>query len=93
MHVGFEWDPRKNRSNLRKHGIDFRDAILAFDTPYLEGPDDRHDYGEERMIVYGRMGPHVIALVYVWRRGRRRVITARKATTAETRKYLEAIYE
>jgi len=23
----FEWDESKNRANIRKHGIDFRDAV------------------------------------------------------------------
>jgi Uncharacterized protein conserved in bacteria len=39
--VDFEWDPEKNRANLRKHGIDFEDAREVFEGAYLEGPDER----------------------------------------------------
>ena len=53
MAVGFEWDPRKNRANIHKHGIDFEDAIEVFEGACLEGPDERFDYGERRMIAYG----------------------------------------
>jgi len=90
--VDFEWDPRKNRGNIRKHGIDFQDAVAVFEGPYLEGMDDRFDYGEERMIAFGRMGPYVVAVVYVLRGERRRILSARKATKAEARAYLEGVY-
>ena len=30
MHV---WDEAKRKSNLRKHGLDFRDASLVYDNP------------------------------------------------------------
>jgi uncharacterized protein len=90
--VDFEWDPRKNRANIRKHGVDFRNAIQAFEKPYLEGADERFDYGEERMTAYGQMRLHVVAVVFVMRAGRRRIVSARKATKAETKAYLEAIY-
>ena len=29
--MGIEWDPVKARSNLRKHGIDFADAVSALE--------------------------------------------------------------
>ena len=90
--VAFEWDPRKNRANIRKHGIDFQDAIRVFDSAYLEGPDNRFDYGEERTITYGQMGTHIVAVVVVLRGGRRRIVSARKATKAEAKAYLEAVY-
>jgi uncharacterized protein len=28
--VDYEWDPRKAATNLRKHGIDFADAVAIF---------------------------------------------------------------
>ncbi len=27
----FEWDENKNRSNIKKHGYDFRDVVRVFD--------------------------------------------------------------
>jgi len=31
----FVWDDRKNRENIRKHGIDFRDVTDLFSHPRL----------------------------------------------------------
>lgn len=45
----FEWDEHKNRANIRKHGIDFRDAAYAFADPRaLNIPGDEHSEEEER---------------------------------------------
>ena len=90
--MAFEWDPKKNGFNLFKHGIDFQDAAEVFDRPYLERVDDRFDYGEQRLIAFGEMGPHVIAVVYVWRGERRRLVSARRATRAERKAFFEVIH-
>ncbi len=44
----FAWDPRKNRSNVRRHGITFQDAARIFEGATVERIDDRFDYGEAR---------------------------------------------
>ena len=51
----FEWDPRKAAENLRKHDVDFADAIIALEDENaltLEDPD----YNEQRFKTLG-MGP------------------------------------
>jgi uncharacterized DUF497 family protein len=63
-----------------------------FDRPYLESPDDRRDYGEERLIVTGEIHNCVIAVVYTRRGRRRRILSARKATAREQEAYYQAIY-
>ena len=88
----FEWDAKKNARNRRQHGIDFEDAVGIFDGPVLEGPDDRRDYAEERTIAYGEVNQHVIAVVYTWRAGSRRIISARKGTRNEREGYYRALY-
>jgi uncharacterized DUF497 family protein len=40
--VDFEWDPAKARENLRKHRIDFADAVGVFDDPMAFARDDPH---------------------------------------------------
>ena len=41
------WDPAKNRSNQRKHGISFHDAEAVFQDPdRIDDYDDR-EYDEE----------------------------------------------
>lgn len=43
-YVRFEWDEIKNQINIRKHGIDLRDALDMFDHPVLTAIDEREDY-------------------------------------------------
>ena len=44
MMIRFAWDKAKNAANIRKHGIDFADAIDVFTHPVLSLLDDREDY-------------------------------------------------
>jgi hypothetical protein len=47
--VQYEWDNGKAAENLRKHGVDFSDAVAALEDPNrVEEIDDRFVYGEER---------------------------------------------
>jgi uncharacterized DUF497 family protein len=43
----FEWDEARKR-NIRKHGIDFADAVDVFNRPMLTLLDERDEYGEDR---------------------------------------------
>jgi uncharacterized DUF497 family protein len=83
----FEWDPAKNRVNLRAHGIDFADAIDVFSGPTWERVDDRRDYAEERWVAVGLLRGLEITVVYTDRRTARGVvrtiISARRATPDE----------
>ena len=55
--VQYEWDNGKAAENLRKHGVDFADAVAALeDLNRLEEIDAQFVYGEERMQV-GVMAP------------------------------------
>jgi len=52
--VRYEWDNGKAAENLRKHGVDFADAIAALeDANRLEEIDTRFEYGEERVQGIG----------------------------------------
>ena len=84
----FEWDEVKNRSNIRKHGIDFTDAVDIFNHPLLTAADCREDFGEDRWIALGWMKLTVAVVVYVERSGDTiRIISARKATRPEVKRY------
>jgi uncharacterized DUF497 family protein len=82
--VGYEWDEAKNRSNVRKHGVDFADAVLALeDEDALTVRDDDTDE-EERFVTIGADGlGRLIVVAYTWREENIRVISARKATRRE----------
>lgn len=85
------WDEGKRADNLAKHGLDFADvAKFDFSTALL-GVDDREDYGECREIAIGWCGLRLCFLVFV-RRGEEeiRVISFRKATKREVRRYAGA---
>lgn len=85
------WDEAKRASNLTKHGLDFAEVVqFDFDTA-LHDFDDREDYGEFREIAIGWCGPRLCFLVFV-RRGADeiRVISFRKATKPEVRRYAES---
>ena len=85
------WDEAKRASNRAKHRLDFADVIrFDFDTA-LHDYDDREDYGEVREIAIGWCGTQLCFLVFV-RRGddEIRVISFRKATRPEMRRYAES---
>ena len=85
----FEWDYEKNEENKKKHHISFETAIRVFHDYYrIEIHDDRFDYGEDRYVVIG-MVEQVLSVVYTERGEYTRIISARKATQAERRKYNE----
>jgi len=83
----FIWDRRKNEANIKKHELDFADAYMVFETPMLAGLDDREEYGEDRWIGLGLMGSRVVVIVFTELEDTIRVISFRKATTDESKKY------
>ncbi|CAE6769767.1 hypothetical protein R69888_03801 [Paraburkholderia haematera] len=91
--VRFEWDEVKNQINIHKHGIDFRDAVDVFDHPVLTAIDQREDYGEDRWVALGWMAAIVGVVVYVERSADViRIISARKATRHEVKRYKYSVW-
>ena len=85
-----EYDERKNRQNLAKHGVDFETAEIVFDDPYaLTQRDEIHDQ-EGRFITLGEIAPGVVLFVvhtaFAARDGEEviRLISARAATISRT---------
>lgn len=81
----FDWDERKNRSNLLKHRVSFDVAALVFDDPHAVSVLDRIAGGEERWQSLGSAGGMVLLLVaHTFREGDGeeyiRIVSARKAT-------------
>ncbi len=83
----FDWNPAKNRANIRRHDIDFADAVAVFAGPTWERVDDRRDYGEERWVAVGVLQGIEITVVYTDQRTEddvvRWIISARRATRDE----------
>jgi uncharacterized protein len=90
--VNFEWDEKKNRLNLRKHGFDFSDAWEVFEGPMRINLDRRIDYGEDRWIGIGLLGNRIVAVTFTNLGVQtRRIISLRKATKHERKKFEEEI--
>ena len=86
----FEWDENKAAANLTKHGIPFEYATRVFLDPYRLEEEDLIEYGEEvRHRAIGMVDDHVLLVVYTKRFSRFRIISARRATRHERRKYHE----
>ncbi|HEV2423768.1 MAG TPA: BrnT family toxin [Terriglobia bacterium] len=85
MGYRFEWDPKKAQSNLRKHGVAFEEASTVFGDPLsLLMPDPDHSLDEERYLVLRHSGRRrLLAVAFVERFPRTRLISARQATPRE----------
>lgn len=54
----FEWDGAKAIFNLRKHGVDFDEAMGVFLDPLaMTRYDDEHSESETRWVTLGRSQP------------------------------------
>ncbi|MGA9055448.1 MAG: BrnT family toxin [Terriglobia bacterium] len=91
----FEWDPAKARTNQRKHGISFEDAMHVFDDPHaLFEPDRGDEFGELRWHAVGLIEDVAVVLVAHTIREEGgdeivRMISARQATRQERKRYEE----
>ncbi len=84
----FEWNERKNKANIDKHGFDFSDAYRIFDLPMAVELDQRDDYGEDRWIGAGLLDGRVVVVIYTEPDGQTvRIISLRKALSYERRNY------
>ena len=83
----FEWDPRKDAANQRKHGISFEEARSIFaDEHALLVDDPDHSAAEDRFILLGLSARfRVLVVVHAYRAGDDviRIISARRATRPE----------
>jgi uncharacterized DUF497 family protein len=87
--VKFTWDPKKARSNLRKHGVAFEEATTCFDDPngcYFR--NDAPSY-EDRLILIAISNNERLLFVVHAEVGRHaiRIVSARKASPAQRRIY------
>ncbi len=87
-----EWDGRKNRGNIRKHGFDFIDAWEVFHNPLIPRLDTREEYGEARWEAIGMLRGRVVVLVFTEPRPDTiRIISLRKANKDERKAHEEAL--
>jgi hypothetical protein len=89
--MDFEWDEKKRKANIKKHGIDFINAPMVFDSYTLTIEDDRFDYGEERFVSFGILEGRVVVIVHTENDDSIRIISIRRATKYEEKAYFSQI--
>jgi uncharacterized protein len=81
--VRITWDPAKRAKTLAERGLDFADAAMVFTGVTVEVEDTRKDYGEPRIICYGRLEGRMVVVGYVPRGKCRHIFSMRKANGRE----------
>ncbi|MFH0787624.1 MAG: BrnT family toxin [Pseudomonadota bacterium] len=87
--MNLEWDERKRRSNLEKHGLDFLDVSAVFEAPHVAVPSVNYGGKEERFLAIGLFEGRNVTVVYTTRSEAIRVISFRRARYEERQKYQE----
>jgi hypothetical protein len=90
MDFEFEWDPEKANRNFAIHGVQFEEAATLFNTDpnSITLLDSRQNFGEERYIEIGFSARgRLLVVVYTERAERIRIISARRPTLQEERRY------
>ena len=93
MPLHFEWDGEKTKANLKKHRVSFEEAATVFGGPFsmtISDPD--HSAEEQRYIDIGTSDKgRILVVVYTERGTTIRIISCRKATPTERRRYEKGI--
>lgn len=89
--IAFDWDPRKARSNLAKHGVSFEEAQTVFLDDHARLIDDPdHSEEEKRFVLLGYSSQgHCLVVHHCYRQSDAviRLISARCATAPEEEEY------
>jgi len=83
------WDGRKAELNARKHGVTFEEAATVFSDPLAVILEDE-SHPENARIIGESIAARILLVVFVERdRDVLRLISARRATRHERRRYEE----
>lgn len=91
MKWNFQWDEEKAGANLKKHKVSFDEAATVFSDPLsITTRDPDHSVDEQRYLDIGRSDKgRVLVVAYTERGASIRIISCRKATPRERRRYEE----
>jgi len=84
----YQWDSKKANQNIKKHEIDFADAVGVFEDEWALTIKRHIVEYEQRFATIGMdfLG-RIIVVVYTYRGNDLRIISARSATKGEKKKY------
>jgi uncharacterized DUF497 family protein len=85
----FEWDEVKAASNVKKHDVNFEEAITVFDDALANiFEDEWNSIGEQRELLIGTSNlGRLLVISFTERDNAIRIISARPATTTEIKNY------
>ena len=84
---GSEFDPLKRSKTLSERGLDFLAAAEVFAGRVYQIEDLRQDYGERRIMCFGRLKGRMVVIGYVQRGENRHIFSMRKANAKEQQRY------
>lgn len=89
--VAFEWDEGNLEKNWGKHNVHFKEAEEVFvNKPLKTLPDLRHSKNEERYLALGQSNNgRKLALIFIVRNDKIRIISVRDQSRKERIKYNE----
>ncbi len=85
--TAFEWDSSKAQVNLEKHSVSFEEAVEVFFDPFYQSGDATRNDEQRDFILGYSLSPRILLVVYVERRERTRIVSARPATRQERKQY------
>lgn len=93
MELTFEWNPSKERANLKNHAVSFNEATTVFDDEQgIDIFDPNHSDSEDRYILFGRSAMNrFLLVVHTDRHDVVRIISARELTRNERKSYEKEI--
>ena len=87
----FEWDKKKDKSNIKKHDVSFEEALTVFYDEYaIQFYDPEHSESEDRFILLGTSFiSNTLVVCHCFREEETtmRIISARKADKDEQQAY------
>lgn len=88
----FEWDKKKAKANIKKHGVRFSDASQVFEDDFALTKEDDSSENEQRWVTLGLTDEGCLVVVWTERTNAiTRIISARNATAHEKKTYQKEV--
>ena len=89
----FTGSERKRAINLKEHGLDFIDVPRVFEGLTFTYEDDRLAYGEQRFVNQGPLAGVPVSIAHAESDDEIRVISFRKASSREARRFFQQVQD
>lgn len=89
--MNLTWNNAKRQANLKKHGLDFAEAVGVFAGHTLTRPDTRFAYEEARFSTVGLLGVEVVVIAHTETEDHIHIISMRKAERHEREHYFASL--